>query len=120
MIDEELMHEETEGNDETPKDLAFNEEKGSYELDVEDNDQEWDHPADYSTISLGADEDTSNYDTANPFVGSEYSDLEELREEEFAKANMRIASEKELKTSRLDKKLSNDERDGDIFEEGEM
>lgn len=120
MIDQNKANVNPEENDDLDKDFLFNEEKGTYELDIEDDDPDWDHPADYSTISLGAEDDSSDYDTSNPFVGSEYSDIDDLKEEEFEQANMRITDKRILKTSKFDKKISKEERreDGPLDEEG--
>lgn len=102
------------------KNLAFDKEKGSYELDVNDNDPDWDHPANYETVSEGAEQDTSEYDSSNPFVGSEYADLEELQEQELEKSGMHITKAKNLKVSKLDKELGKDDEDlrDDLDEEG--
>ncbi|WP_164112709.1 MULTISPECIES: hypothetical protein [Sphingobacterium] len=101
-------------------DLAFDEEKGSYRFDVEDNDPDWDHPADYDTLSRGAEDDASTYDVSNPFVGSEYSDLDDLKQEDLENSGMRITNKKNLKVSKLDRDLAKDEEDfrDDLDEEG--
>lgn len=102
------------------KNLVFDKEKGSYALDVNDDDPDWDHPANYETVSEGAEHDTSEYDSSNPFVGSEYADLEELKEQEFANSGMRVTKAKSLKISKLDEELAKDEEDlrDDLDEEG--
>lgn len=101
-------------------DLAFDEEKGSYRFDVDDNDPDWDHPADYDTLSRGAENDASTYDVSNPFVGSEYSDLEDLKKENLNNLGMRITDKKNFKLSKLDKEISKDDEDyrDDLDEEG--
>lgn len=102
------------------KDLSYDERKGSYEFDVDDDDPEWDHPADYDTLSEGAEDDMSTYDVSNPFVGSEYADLDDLRQEDLENSGMRITNKKNLKTSKLDRDLAKDEEDfrDDLDEEG--
>ncbi|GGH24489.1 hypothetical protein GCM10011418_32440 [Sphingobacterium alkalisoli] len=101
-------------------DLSFDEEKGSYELDVDDDDPDWDHPADYATISEGAEEDSSGYDNSNPLVGNEYAELDELKEQNLNRSNMHITSEESLKVSTRDEELSQTEEDfrDDLDEEG--
>ncbi|TJZ53823.1 hypothetical protein FAZ15_16505 [Sphingobacterium olei] len=101
-------------------DLSFDEEKGSYELDVDDDDPDWDHPADYATISKGAEEDSSEYDNSNPLVGNEYAELDELKEQNLNRSNMHITSEESLKVSKRDEELSQTEEDSrdDLDEEG--
>ncbi|MDM1294753.1 hypothetical protein HX021_10685 [Sphingobacterium sp. N143] len=102
------------------QDLTFNEELDSYEMDVDDADPDYDHPADYDTISEGAIDDDSTYDDSNPFVGDEYADREELEEEGLEDAHMRIETFKHERLSPLDKKLAENEEDlrDDLDEEG--
>ena len=120
MIDEEVFPLESDDHAGMEKDLFYNEERGTYELDMADDDPDWDHPADYSTLSLGAEDDNSTYDVSNPFVGSEYSDLENLQEEELEQAHMRIADKRILKTATFDRVISADERteSTDLDQEG--
>ena len=100
--------------------LSFDEEKGSYELDVDDDDPDWDHPADYATISEGAEEDSSRYDNSNPLVGNEYAELDELKEQNLNRSSMHITSEESLKVSKRDEELSQTKEDSrdDLDEEG--
>ncbi|MFD2555795.1 hypothetical protein [Sphingobacterium tabacisoli] len=101
-------------------DLTYDEEKGSYRFDVDDDDPDWDHPADYDTLSQGAQEDLSTYDVSNPFVGSEYANLDNLKQEDLERSGMRITDKKNFKLSKLDKEISKDEEDyrDDLDEEG--
>lgn len=100
--------------------LAYNEDLESYELDVDDNDPDYDHPANYDTLSEGAIDDDSTYDDSNPFVGDEYADREDLEEEDLEDAHMRIETFKHDRLSPLDKKLAENEEDlrDDLDEEG--
>lgn len=100
--------------------LAYNKDMDSYELDVDDNDPDYDHPANYDTLSEGAIDDDSTYDNSNPFVGDEYADREDLEEDELEDAHMRIESFKHNRLSPLDKKLAQNEEDlrDDLDEEG--
>lgn len=100
--------------------LAYNDEMESYELDVDDNDPDYDHPADYGTLSEGAVDDDSTYDNSNPFVGDEYAGREDLEEDELEDAHMRIETFKQNRLSPLDKKLAQNEEDlrDDLDEEG--
>lgn len=115
-----------ENNEEEQKDtnlsdnLAYDTEKESYEYDVEDRNPDYDHPADYPTLSEGAEDDDSTYDEANPFVGDEYEDREELKEDNREEANMHIIEEEDLKVSDFDKRLAEDMEDyrDDLDEEG--
>ncbi len=103
-----------------PQDLAYNEEDDSYELDVNDEDPDWDHPSDYDTISEGAQDDDSTYDDSNPYVGDEYAPLEELREENLDDNGMHIEGDSIVKVSKIDEELAKDEEDlrDDLDEEG--
>jgi len=100
--------------------LAFNEELDSYEMDVDDEDPDYDHPANYDTISEGAIDDDSTYDDSNPFVGDEYANRDELKEEDLNNANMRVENIQHERLSPLDKKLAENEEDlrDDLDEEG--
>jgi len=94
-----------------PHDLAFDPKKGTFALDVNDNDPDWDHPADYETVSEGAKDDNSTYDNSNPLVGDEYADQKELRDDAFDDAGIRIVRPKDLRVSKLDEELSKTEED---------
>lgn len=113
---------EEDGDDENLEvnDLSYDERKGSYKLDVDDNDPDWDHPADYNTLSEGADNDMSTYDVSNPYVGSEYANLDDLKQEDLESLGMRITDKKNLKISKLDRDIAKDEEDfrDDLDEEG--
>ena len=53
--------------------LAYDKDKNSFEIDVNSEDKEYDHPFPYETgAANGADFD-STYDEANPLVGDEYA-----------------------------------------------
>lgn len=118
--EDDFEPEHTDDEELEVNDLAFDEEKGSYRLDVDDDDPDWDHPADYDTLSRGADNDVSTYDGSNPFVGSEYADLDDLKQEDWRNSGMRITDKNNFKLSKLDKEISKDEEDfrDDLDEEG--
>lgn len=103
-----------------PKDLVYNKEDASYELDVNDNDPDWEHPSDYDTISEGAADDDSTYDSSNPYVGEEYAPLDELQEENLEDNNMHVEGESIVRVSKEDEELSRDAEDerDDLDEEG--
>lgn len=103
-----------------PKDLNFDPKKDSYELDVNSEDADYEHPMDYDTLAQGAQEDDSTYDNSNPYVGHEYADGEELQEEELNLSGMRLDDEKVLRLSKEDRLLSRTPEDfrADLDEEG--
>jgi len=118
-------HKKTKGKVEadypdSEQNLAYNRDMDSYEMDVDDNDPDYDHPANYDTLSEGAIDDDSTYDNSNPFVGDEYADREDLEEDALEDAHMRIESFKHNRLSPLDKKLAQNEEDlrDDLDEEG--
>ncbi|MFD1771026.1 hypothetical protein [Sphingobacterium suaedae] len=102
----EKIDEDDLNNDHTPGDLSFDEENRSFEFDVDDDDPDYEHPADYPTVSEGATDDDSTYDEANPFVGDEYAEQDELKAEDLENAHMHITDEKNLKVSGYDERLS--------------
>jgi hypothetical protein len=101
-------------------DLIYDSEKESYEYDVAGDNPDYQHPADYPTLSEGAEDDDSTYDEANPFVGDEYAEKDELKEDNLENSNMHIVEEDALKTSSYDKKIAEDMEDfrDDLDEEG--
>ena len=110
--------EEEDINNSNPDQLAYDEEKKSFSLDVDDDDPDYDHPSDYETVAEGAADDDSTYDNSNPYVGDEYADLEDLEEDELDEDGMRI--EGEVKVSAIDKLLSESPEDlrDDLDDEG--
>ncbi|KKX48564.1 MULTISPECIES: hypothetical protein [Sphingobacterium] len=98
--------------------LAYDPDKQSFSLDVEDSDPDYDHPSDYDTVAEGAADDDSTYDNSNPYVGDEYADLDELIEDDLEEGGMRIEGEVKLKP--IDKKLAETPEDlrDDLDEEG--
>ncbi len=118
--DNRKPEEEEEGAARPSDDLSYDPEKSSYVYDVDNEDPDYEHPADYPTLSEGAEDDDSSYDEANPFVGDEYADKEELKGENLENSNMHIVGEDSLKVSAYDKKLAEDMEDyrDDLDEEG--
>lgn len=109
------------GNDEiNNENLAFDEDKKSFELDVNSEDPDYDHPSDYETISDGAVDDDSTYDNSNPYVGDEYASKKEIAKDELLEAGMHVDKGESVKLNIEDKILSKtpeDDRD-DLDEEG--
>ncbi|MDH5825477.1 hypothetical protein [Sphingobacterium faecium] len=98
--------------------LAYDTDKQSFELDVEDSDPDYDHPSDYETVAEGAADDDSSYDNSNPYVGDEYADLDDLIADDLNEDGMRI--EGEVKIKPIDKLLAETLEDfrNDLDEEG--
>ena len=113
------LHSSDLGETKDFNDLSFDEEKQSYELDVKGDDKEYDHPMPYETVATGSVDDDSTYDEANPYVGSEYDDEEQVGEN-MESAAMRIEDEENLELDPEDELLARtpeDDRD-DLDEEG--
>lgn len=110
---------EDEIQNSTANQLAYDPDKQSFSLDVEDSDPDYDHPSDYETVAEGAADDDSTYDNSNPYVGDEYADLDELIEDDLEEGGMRIV-EGEVKLKPIDKKLAETPEDlrDDLDEEG--
>lgn len=100
-------------------DLAFDEEKNSYEMDVESEDPEYIHPDPYDTaVDNGGDAD-SDFDEANPTAVHEY-DKDLSLETELDTLAMHIDNGKIVELLPIDEELSRtpeDDRD-DLDEEG--
>jgi hypothetical protein len=100
-------------------DLAYDEQKNSYELDVETEDAEYIHPDPYDTaVENGGDFD-SDFDEANPTAINEYNKDASL-ETDLDGLAMHIDNGDIVETRPLDERLSRtpeDDRD-DLDEEG--
>lgn len=109
-----------EEKDNVTDNLSYNTQKDSYELDVDDDDPDYDHPADYDTLAEGAEDDDSTYDDSNPFVGDEYADEDDLEADDWEKEGMHETDAEHLRVSRKDQELSRTAEDlrDDLDEEG--
>ena len=100
--------------------LRFNVDDNSYELDVQGDDPDYDHPDPYNTsVKNGADMN-STYDEANPYdAGDEYIPNESL-ETDVDQLGMHIGDEESLEVDPLDDILSRTPEDNrpDLDEEG--
>ncbi len=102
---------ETVKSDDTENTLAYDEQKKSFELDVDDDDPDYDHPMDYETIAEGAVNDDSSYDSSNPYVGKEYAEKEEIYKEDLDDLGMRVSNADNLRVNMVDRQLSTTEED---------
>ncbi|WP_353547571.1 hypothetical protein [Rhinopithecimicrobium faecis] len=107
-------------SDDCTNTLAYSEEKKSFVLDVEDDDPDYHHPMDYTTIAQGATDDDSRYDNSNPYVGKEYANRKEIFEEDLDDLGMRVAKEELLHVHPVDRQLAETEEDfrDDLDSEG--
>jgi hypothetical protein len=107
---------------EVPKrdlDLTFNEKENSYELDVKSDVKEYVHPDPYDTAADNGADMNSDYDEANPYVGSEYDKNASL-EHDADKLAMHVIEENDLKPSKQDEEFGHTAEDDldDLDEEG--
>jgi hypothetical protein len=72
------------------KNLSYNEDKESYELDVKDENSDYDHPMPYETVAAGAVDDNSTFDEANPYIGDEYASDEEKVNDKLDELGMHL------------------------------
>jgi hypothetical protein len=114
------LHPSNLGETKDFNDLSFNDDKQSYELDVKEEDTDYDHPMPYDTVATGAVDDNSTFDEANPYVGDEYADKEEVIGEGLGEMGMHLDNGESVILSPEDEILARtpeDDRD-DLDEEG--
>lgn len=100
--------------------LAYDNNKKSFELDVQDRSEFYDHPSDYETVANGAVDDDSTYDNSNPYVGDEYAGNNKLIQDNLIESGMHVDDGEIIKLNIADKilaKTPEDDRD-DLDEEG--
>ena len=114
------LHSTTESSEINNENLAYDETKQSYELDVKGTDKDYDHPMGYETVAVGAKDDDSTYDEANPYVGDEYANDDEIANDNLEELGMHVDNGESVKLSPEDEILARtpeDNRD-DLDEEG--
>lgn len=100
--------------------LSYDEEKGSFELDVKGGDKDYDHPLPYETTAANGGDDNSDYDEANPYIGDEYASKGEQQEAGLGDLGMHLDDGKIIELDPEDEFLARtpeDER-SDLDEEG--
>lgn len=101
--------------------LSFNEERNTFEVDVKDQNADYDHPLPYDTSSDNGADFNSDYDEANPFVADEYSTSKtEQAQEQLDDLGMHIDNGESVELDPEDillAKTPEDDRD-DLDEEG--
>lgn len=110
---------ESDLRDNEAQNLKYNEKENSFELDVESEDEDYQHENPYDTAADGGEDMNSDYDQANPYVGNEYDKNLSL-ENEVEKLAMHLTTDDSLKINELDEELSQTPEDGreDLDEEG--
>lgn len=117
---QDKIHSTTENPEINKENLAYDENKQSYELDVKGKDKDYDHPMGYETVAAGARDDDSTYDEANPYVGDEYASNEEIAEDNLEELGMHVDNGESVKLSPEDEILARTDEDkrDDLDEEG--
>lgn len=92
-------------NDNEARNLKYNEAENSYELDVESQDEDYQHPESYDTAADNGDDMNSDYDEANPYIGDEYEKEHSLNDD-LDNLGMHPTDSDHLKMSRRDEKDS--------------
>ncbi|WP_133577476.1 hypothetical protein [Pedobacter metabolipauper] len=100
--------------------LNFDEESNSFEIDVKGEDKDYDHPLPYDTAAPNGEDDNSDYDEANPYIGDEYKTKEEQVEKGLENSAMHIDNGEILEVSPEDEYLARTPEDDrtDLDEEG--
>ncbi|MBB2149482.1 hypothetical protein [Pedobacter gandavensis] len=99
--------------------LAYDKDKNSFVFDVKSPEKEYDHPLPYDTSAPNGEDSISSYDEANPYIGSEYNDEEQIGEN-LEEAGMHIDNGDIVALAAEDELLgrtAEDERE-DLDEEG--
>ena len=84
------IHGDNLGETQNLRDLAFDKDKNSFEIDVKSEDKDYDHPLPYDTTAANGGDDNSDYDEANPFIGDEYARKEEVVDNDLDSMGMHI------------------------------
>ncbi|MBG6235559.1 hypothetical protein IWX76_002127 [Pedobacter sp. CAN_A7] len=84
------LHGDNLGETQNLRDLAFDKDKNSFEIDVKSEDKDYDHPLPYDTTAANGGDDNSDYDEANPFIGDEYARKDEVVENDLDSMGMHI------------------------------
>jgi hypothetical protein len=114
------LHDSDLGETKDFTNLSFDENTNSFELDVKGDDPEYDHPLPYDTSAPNGEDDNSDYDEANPYVGDEYDTKEEQIESGLDDLGMHVDNGESIILSPEDELLAKtpeDERT-DLDEEG--
>ncbi|WP_316841536.1 hypothetical protein [Pedobacter gandavensis] len=99
--------------------LAYDKDKNSFVFDVKSPEKEYDHPLPYDTSAPNGEDSISSYDEANPYIGTEYKDDEQIGEN-LEEAGMHIDNGEIVVLAPEDQLLGRtleDERE-DLDEEG--
>ncbi len=102
------------------KNLAYDKDKNSFEIDVESDNKDYNHPLPYDTTAANGGDENSDYDEANPYIGDEYASKEDQVENDLETMGMHIDDGEIVALDAEDEflaKTPEDER-SDLDEEG--
>lgn len=118
---QDKIHPMFENDGAADKNLLYNAEKDSYEIDRKSDDPDYDHPLPYDTVAEDGGDDNSSYDEANPYVGGEYLDKEQQIENGLDDLGMRIDNSDDIVTLSTEDELlarTPEDKRNDLDEEG--
>ena len=84
------LHNSDLGESKDFKNLAYDKDKNSFEIDVRSEDKDYDHPLPYDTTAANGGDDNSDYDEANPYIGDEYARKNEQVESDLDELGMHV------------------------------
>lgn len=100
--------------------LSYDEEKNTFEVDVKEENSDYDHPFPYETPSENGADFNSDFDEANPYIGDEYASKDKEISDGLDDLGMHVDNGESVLLSPEDEILARteeDERD-DLDEEG--
>ncbi|MDA9555426.1 hypothetical protein N9R54_04255 [Pelobium sp.] len=105
--------------DNEAQNLKYNQQEDSFELDIESDDEEYQHEDPYDTVADAGEDMNSDYDQANPYVGDEYDkNLSLITDAE--KLGMRITTDDYFQLDEFDAEIGKTPEDDreDLDDEG--
>ncbi|PST82463.1 hypothetical protein C7T94_16480 [Pedobacter yulinensis] len=102
------------------RELKYDKDKESFELDVPSEEEDYDHPLPYETSAEDGSDFNSDYDEQNPYLGDEYAKRDEIAENDLEELGMHVDNGESVELSSEDELLARtpeDDRD-DLDEEG--
>lgn len=114
------LHDADLGETKDAKNLIYDKDKNSFEIDVKSEDKDYDHPLPYETAAANGGDENSDYDESNPYIGDEYAKKEEQIENDLDELGMHVDHGKIVEVDPEDEYLAKTPEDDrtDLDEEG--
>ncbi len=114
------LHSSDLGETMNARNLVYDKNKNSFEIDVKSEDKDYDHPLPYDTTAANGGDENSDYDEANPFIGDEYASKEEQVENDLENMGMHVDDGEIVELDPEDEYLAKTPEDDrtDLDEEG--